>query len=74
MSIWDRSKTVADDKETKKSRPIRSKVLHKACQTTSVLGPDRATAFAQDPDHDHELYCAHCQSRFPISTFRWLNE
>lgn len=57
MNAWDRSKDMAEDEPKEES----DRAVHSACGTVSILD-----------DHDaSELYCAHCQSRFPASEFSW---
>lgn len=67
MSIWDRSKKVADqqddtkqddDKPAKKGPPFR--VTHKKCGTISI----------HDSVDGHDIYCAHCQTRRPNAEFK----
>lgn len=53
-------------------RPLRNKVKHAFCGTTSELRTKDALDMARDPSSWSSCYCLNCGRRLPNDQFHWL--
>lgn len=73
MNFVPSPETSAEDRAKGYVRPYSDKIVHSACETRTGLFDGQARMFALKPDLYSVLFCAHCNSSFPVSEFLWID-
>ncbi len=53
-------------------RPLRTRVLHAFCDSTSAVQPHQARDMARDPASWSSCWCLLCGRRLPAKEFTWF--